>query len=661
MKRPDKVFLEYIQSNYQNQLKSADNQRQSKLSIDYTLLNDYFVEQTGRDFFDYDNYKKIIRNVETEINDGRSNKNWINLLIVDVPPNIELHDLDANYNGDIISAKAMIKNITPIQVSLKTAVYECRGCFRLLRVDVTDNQMITLPSICPDCAGKSFRLNQDMSEYRNYRYVKLEEPLEYRSGGNSRDFKAYMQDYLASPQHNLKAGDVCDIIGEFKVEKSDKNSKKDDDFEFVIDLHNISPVNDAFEDYRITEEDKHEIIELSKSKNIYDRLVRSLAPEIVGYDTVKEGLLLQLFEGYRPREDVFKADLMDRWTIHILLIGDPGIGKSQIISALNKRCPKIISIAGTSTSQAGLTTSAVKDELTGSWAMEAGAVVLADTGLLCIDEYDKLSGQSQKSLNEPMEQLSVSSAKAGLVQTMSARTSVLACANPKYSRFNPYKSLKEQINIPDSNLSRFDLVFALNDTIDCDKDARLASSLLNKAEIMEKKTDLIESELFKKYITYAKLECFPTLDKNAKNELINFYVSTRQAASSGDSAKPITARDLKAIERLTIARAKTELRDKANVDDARCAIRIYSKALESIGLTPETAGELENIKSEKEIQAIADTEKLIRAKMKQYNLRSVDEVIMADIKYEVGLMCYTLKLDVEEILSLAIENVKKSL
>ena len=175
-----------------------------------------------------------------------------------------------------------------------------------------------------------------------------------------------------------------------------------------------------------------------------------------------------MFEGYRPSDDVFKSEVMDRWTSHILLIGDVGIGKSQLITAIKNKAPRIIDINGADTSKAGLTTSAVKDELTGSWTLEAGALVLADTGILCIDEFDKLSKGTQKSLNQCMEQLTVSSAKAGLVQTMSARTSIIAIANPKYSRWTDYKDLREQINIPDSTLSRFDLVFKLTDEVNVD-------------------------------------------------------------------------------------------------------------------------------------------------------------------------------------------------
>ena len=427
----------------------------------------------------------------------------------------------------------------------------------------------------------------------------------------------------------------------------------------MINLHNISSVNNPFEDYRITESDKEEIIKLSKQPNIYDRLVKSLAPEIFGYDVVKEGLLLQLFEGARPIGDTFKNDTMDRWTIHILLIGDPGIGKSQIIAALKEKAPKIISIAGTGTSQAGLTTSAVKDELTGTWALEAGAVVLADTGLLCIDEYDKLSPKTQKSLNEPMEQLSVSSAKAGLVQTMTARTSVLACANPKYSRFNKYKTLKEQIDIPESNLSRFDLVFALEDDISEEKDSKLADSLLNKTKLVED-VEIIPVETLKKYITYAKLEIFPVLNDDAKKVLIDFYVNTRQSVVDNDSAKPITARDLKAVERLTIARAKTELREEATVEDVNNAIRIYKAALESINLTVETAGAIEFVKSDAEMQLINDTEKMIKTRMDMYGC-SLYKVNLKDIRFSVGVRCHELQCDVDEIMNVAVENLEKSL
>ena len=655
--KPNVALYKYIKQHHQNELSVKCNHR-TRVKIDYTCLNNYFQEHTGKNFFDYPNYRKIIDDVETELNNGKPQKEWITLTIIDLPPNLMLHDLDSGHVGDIISAKAMVKNITESYPAPKVAVWECRGCMRLHEIPVTDN-IISEPSVCSECGGRRFKFNQELSVYRDYRHVKLEEPLELRKGGNTREFKAYMQDYLASPFHTLKAGDVVDIIGDFKVRKSDKNNKKND-FEFYLDLHSIEPVNNPFEDYRLTDKDKELIHRLSQQPNIYERLCYSIAPEIYGYETVKEGLLLQMFEGYRPSNDVFKSDYMDRWTSHILLIGDPGIGKSQLVTALRKRTPKQIYINGADTSKAGLTTTAVKDELTGSWTLEAGAVILADTGILCIDEFDKLSKGAMKSLNQPMEQLTVSSTKAGLVQTMSARTSILAIANPKYSRFNPYKTVNEQINIPDSTLSRFDLVFALNDKIEVEHDTELATALLNKNN-REDEVEPLDDELFKKYITYAKLEVFPVLTDEAKNTLIGFYVQTRQSAKRDNSSKPITARDLLSLERLTIARAKCELRDTATVSDAECSIRIYCEALKTIGLTPETRGELENVKSDAEIQLINDTELMIKSQMESLGATRITSDVINNVKQEVGVLCYGLGFNRDNILETAIGNVKKEL
>lgn len=650
-----KATLKFVIETYREQLQVAKKEdKPCKISVDYRQLNTYFRMKFDKDFLQ-PTYKTCLRYVENRINKGRSEKNYIYIKLVEVPPNALLHDLDATYNGQLISAKAMIKNITPIQVKLKTAVYECRGCTRLQSIDVENSNQIIEPSLCPECGGREFRLLSESSYYRNCRYVKLEEPLELRTGSTSREFKGYMQDYLASPQHNLKPGDVVDILGTFNVEKTSPNKNE---FEFMFNLDNIAPVDDAFEDYRITESDKEKIREMSKDPEIYKKLVNTLMPEIFGYDIVKEGLLLQLFEGNRPTDDVFKSHTMDRWTIHVLLIGDPGIGKSQIISALNKRAPKIMSIGGTSTSQAGLTTSAVKDELTGTWAMEAGAVVLADTGVLCIDEYDKLTPSTQKSLNEPMEQLSVSSAKAGLVQRMTARTSVLACANPKYSRFNKYKTIKEQIDIPESNLSRFDLVFALEDTIDKAKDTNLATNLLRKNKFVSD-VEVIDDEMFKKYITYAKMECFPVLNEDACKCLVSFYVDTRQVALRDDSAKPITTRDLMALERLTIAHAKTGLREEATLSDAEEAIRIYSQALKTIGLSPETAGELEHVPSNNMMRLITECEKMIDHLMVNSDMFYDD--ILVKVRHDIGVECARVGEDVDDVFNEARLNVESRL
>lgn len=655
---PRGLLEEYVNTYHSDELKELiELNQQSKINIDYEPFNEYLLNETGKDFWENKIYK-FITSYEEYYNLDNTSKNHISFKFINVPENVELHQLDATYNHEFISCKAMIKNITDIRVDLKEAVYECQDCMKQVVVNVTDSKNIKIPTECPDCNNKQMNLLKDSSHYRNYRLVKLEEPLELRKGGSTREFKGYMQDYLASPYHNLKAGDVVDITGEFKVEQRQQYGKKDG-FEFMINLHNISPVDDAFEDYRLTEEDKEQILELSKRDDIYELLVNTLAPEIHRHETVKQGLLLQLLEGNRPSDDCMKSESMDRWTSHILLIGDPGIGKSQLVSAVNKRAPKCISISGTNTSQAGLTTSAVKDELTGTWTMEAGGVVLADTGLLCIDEFDKLSTSAQKSLNEPMEQLSVSSAKAGLVQTMTARTSILAVANPKYSRFKDDKSFKEQLDIAESTLSRFDLIFALTDSINEVDDKELATALLSNSS-KDDELEVLSDDCFKKYITYMKANCFPVLTDEVIDVLSEFYVTVRQEASQSYDGKPITARDLKSLERLTIARAKCEGRDHTELSDAQEAIRIYTESLESLGLTVTTAGELQSIMSDEEFEIINDIELMIKSEA-EYEGFPLSNESLSKLEFECGLKCHGTSLDSERVFHKCLLKVKKSL
>ena len=635
---PKALLRNYIKKFHDNEITEVRSlHQQCKISIDYHQLNQYLLEQSNKDFWDWQMYT-FIDSMEEYYNTNSTPKEHISFKFINVPESVELHNLDATNNKEWVSFKAMVKNITDIRVDLKQAVYECQNCMKQIVINISDGTNIVIPTVCPDCAGKRIRLLKDSSHYRDYRLVKLEEPLELRKGGSTREIKGYMQDYLASPYHNLKAGDVVDVTGEFRVEPR-KVRGKADGFEFLVDIHNITPVDDAFEDYRLTEKDKEMIEELSKREDIYELLVNTLAPEIYGYDTVKEGLLLQLFEGSRPVDDTFKSDTMDRWTSHILLIGDPGVGKSQLMSAVGKRAPKVINVAGTNTSQAGLTTSAVKDELTGTWTMEAGAIILADTGLLCIDEFDKLSSSAQKSLNEPMEQLSVSSAKAGLVQTMTARTSILAAANPKYSRFTDNKPIKEQLDIAESTLSRFDLIFVLRDVINKTTDKELAEKLLSK--------NYDESP-------------FETLTSEVISLLSQFYVDVRQQATETEDGKPITARDLKSLERLTIARAKCEGRTVTKITDAEHAICIYTESLKSLGLDLTTAGEIVGMLSEKELQVISDMEDMVDARV-EFEGYPLSSETLQGLKIECGMKCHGTDLDPDGVLEDILEKVKNAL
>ena len=543
----------------------------------------------------------------------------ITLKIVNYPITHELRLLDKKDIGDFITAKVMIKNITQLKFKLVRAVYECKACGKTYVLEPDDESFPSLGK-CTECGNKSYELLKESSTYENYKYIKLVEPLEMRNGGETREFKAKVEGYLASPNFTLKAGDVCDMAGTFDIYVDDKTG-----LESMIDIYHIKPLNTTDDDMSLSDADIEAIYKFAGRDDAFEVFTNSIAPAVLGYEYIKEALVLQLFEGARPSKF---TEYDDRYTIHILLIGDVGLGKSKIIEEVYERSPRAIKSNGAGTTQGGLTAVAVRDEILGVWTLDAGAIVLADQGILIIDEFDKLSHKVMKSLNEPMEQLSCSISKAGLVQTMSARTSVLAGANPKYSKFDPYKRYDEQLNIPQSTISRFDLIFAMTDTIDYHSDYEKAQMILSQN--FRKEKEVLDKDFIKKYTSYAKNNIFPSMDDIVIDKISQFYAQTRQLAlHNEDVGKPISMREMGAIQRLSIARAKLSLRDYVTVDDVDCAIRIYTNSLESLGLSLETAGEIQNIYSDLEVKLIKHSEQYLS------NLLAWDDVNIQNLVVEL--------------------------
>lgn len=537
--------------------------------------------------------------------------------------------MDKKNIGEFITAKVMIKNITQLKFKLVNAVYECKGCGKTYEVKL-EGETPPVLGRCAECGSKSYNLLKESSTYENYKYVKLVEPLEMRDGGETREFKGKLEGYLASPNFKLKAGDVCDMAGSFDIYVDAKTG-----LESMIDIYHIKPLNVSDDDLNLTESDIQQIKDFADRDDAFEVLCDSIAPAVLGYNYIKEALVLQLFEGGRPSE---WTDYDDRYTIHILLIGDVGLGKSKIIEEVYERSPRAIKTNGAGSTQGGLTAVAIRDEILGVWTLDAGAVVLADQGILVIDEFDKLSHKVMKSLNEPMEQLSCSVSKAGLVQTMSARTSILAGANPKYSKFDPYKPYDEQLNIPQSTISRFDLIFAMTDKIDYQSDFEKARMILSQD--FRKEKEVLDRDFIKKYTAYAKNNVFPTMDDIVINKISQFYAKTRQLALHNDDVgKPISLREMGAIQRLSIARAKLSLRDYVTTEDVDCAIRIYTNSLESLGLSLETAGAIQNVYSDLEVKLIKHTEQYLQ------NILTWDEGTVKDLIVEL-MQEYDVEVDI---------------
>jgi len=513
-----------------------------------------------------------IKNIDPLVKDADINIRFENLSNV-----IQLKDLLSKYIGTFVSADGIVRKTDEIRPRIETGVFECRGCMRLHEVEQTSGNHIIEPSLCSECGGRSFRLLQEESKYIDTQTARMQEPLENLSGGTEpKQMLMILEDDLVD---ELNPGDKVRITGTLKTFREERSGK----FKNYIYVNHIEPLEQEFEELSLSEEDEEKIIELSQDPHIHDKIIRSTAPSIRGYPNVKEAIALQLFGGASKQlEDETKL----RGDIHILIVGDPGIGKSQILKYVSRLAPRSIYTSGKGTSGAGLTAAAVRDEL-GGWSLEAGALVLGDQGNVCVDELDKMRSEDRSALHEALEQQTVSIAKAGIMATLNSRCSVLAAANPKFGRFDRYKVLAEQIDLPAPIISRFDLIFVIEDKPSKEGDAKLADHILKIHQENTVEYE-IEPELLRKYIAYARKNVNPHLTDEAIQVLKEFYVSTRSSKPGEQGPVPITARQLGAIIRLSEASAKIKLKDTVDKEDAERAVKLQMACLKEIGVDPET-------------------------------------------------------------------------
>ena len=550
------------------------------LSVDYNTLElfdpdlaDLLIEKPEEVI---EAAQTAIKNIDPLVKDADLNIRFENLSNV-----IQLKDLLSKYIGTFVAADGIVRKTDEIRPRIETGVFECRGCMRLHEVEQSSGNRIIEPSLCSECGGRSFRLLQEESKYIDTQTARMQEPLENLSGGTEpKQMLMVLEDDLVD---ELNPGDKVRITGTLKTFREERSGK----FKNYIYVNHIEPLEQEFEELQLSEEDEEKIIELSKDPNIYDKIIKSTAPSIRGYRDVKEAIALQLFGGAAKQlEDETKL----RGDIHILIVGDPGIGKSQILKYVSRLAPRSIYTSGKGTSGAGLTAAAVRDEL-GGWSLEAGALVLGDQGNVCVDELDKMRSEDRSALHEALEQQTVSIAKAGIMATLNSRCSVLAAANPKFGRFDRFKVLAEQIDLPSPILSRFDLIFVIEDKPSIEGDTKLADHIL-KIHQSNTVDYEIEPELLRKYIAYARKNVNPKLTDDANTVLREFYVSTRNSNSEEQAPVPITARQLEAIIRLAEASAKIKLKETVDKEDTEKAVRLQLACLREVGVDPET-GEID--------------------------------------------------------------------
>jgi replicative DNA helicase Mcm len=346
-----------------------------------------------------------------------------------------------------------------------------------------------------------------------------------------------------------------------------------------LDANFIDVLSKEHEAVLTSPEEEKQILELARDPWIHRKVIRSIAPSIYGYEHIKEAVMYLLFGGV-PKQF---PDIKIRGEMNVLLIGDPGTAKSQLLQYVARIAPRGLYTSGRGTTAAGLT-AAVLREKQGGMTLEAGALVLADKGVACIDEMDKMRPEDRVAIHEAMEQHTVSVAKGGIVATLNARTAVLAAGNPTLGRYEPYRTVAENISLPVTLLSRFDLIFVLRDVPEKEMDTKMSEHILSLHRTGAVPVEPpVPPDLLRKYISYAR-NFKPVLTKEALERLRDFYLEMRSASEAEGTPIAITARQLESMVRLAEARARVAFRKEVLAEDTEAAIAIMNRSLKEVGI-----------------------------------------------------------------------------
>ena len=491
--------------------------------------------------------------------------------------------------GKFVAIEGVVRQKSDVRPQVTAARFECPSCGNVINVLQLDTSFKE-PNRCS--CGRKGRFRLLGKELVDAQGLVLEELPEYLEGGEQpKRIKVFLKDDLVSPmtEKRTNPGSRIVVIGVIKeVPIVLRGGVKSTRYDLMVEANNVEFVEEDFYSLEITKEEEEQIKELAKDEYIYDKLVESIAPSIYGYEKMKEALVLQLFGGVRKTR---KDGVVSRGDIHILLIGDPGAGKSALLKRMALVAPKARYVSGKGATGAGLTASVTRDEFLKGWSLEAGAMVLANGGLCAIDELDKMSQEDRAAMHEGLENQTITISKANIQATLIARTTVLAAANPKFGRFDPYDIIAKQIDLPPTLINRFDLIFPVKDLPEEKKDELLAGHILKLHQRPDLKEGAISTKLLRKYIAYARQRVRPVLTDAALEEIKRYYVEMRNKAGEaegGMKAIPISPRQLEALVRLAEASAKIRLSDKVERKDARRAIDLLHYCLTQVGIDPQT-------------------------------------------------------------------------
>nr|GEU65863.1 probable DNA helicase MCM8 [Tanacetum cinerariifolium] len=579
---------------------------------------------------------------------SNSNDKWdesakVNIRLHNYPESmIALKNLKAAYIERLVSVRGTVVKVSTVKPLVVQMSFTCTKCGTEIQRDFPDGKF-SPPSVCVihGCKSRSFNPNRSSARPIDFQKIRIQELLKSEHHEEGRVPRTVECELVEDLVDLCIPGDVVTVTGIIRVINnymdigggkgkgknqglyylylegiSVKNSKSQSVSETLQDTEPAAKATDLLDIYSFSQRDLEFVskFSLEHGPDVFRQVLQSVCPSIYGHELVKAGITLALFGGVR-KHSMDRNKVPVRGDIHVIIVGDPGLGKSQLLQAAASVSPRGIYVCGNATTNAGLTVAVVKDSMTGDYAFEAGAMVLADRGLCCIDEFDKMSAEHQ-SLLEAMEQQCVSVAKAGLVASLSAQTTVLAAANPVGGHYNRAKTVNENLKINAALLSRFDLVFILLDKPDELLDKRVSEHIMSlhagngdTSQALKKlkesrsvsfvdldgKSDSLVTRmrldprndrdfaplpgpLLRKYIAYAKTYIFPRMTRPAAKILQEFYLKLRDRNMSADGT-PITARQLESLVRLAQARARVELREEITVQDAMDVVEIMKESL----------------------------------------------------------------------------------
>lgn len=548
-----------------------------------------------------------------------------------------IRDLDPSDVGTLVSISGMVTRTSSVIPDQSLACFRCTKCNHEA-ITRNDRGNIDEPSKCPNAAcGSRFsmQLIYNCSAFVDKQLIKLQEaPDDIPEGETPHTVSMFTRQDLVDC---TKPGDRVTVVGIYRAQpvrtnprsrevKSifktfidvmhvEKDGAADSLFSLLADEtqaatpaglegdENVPPgaslpqgtfgadgaglLNGSNMTAEQVEAKRAEFRELAASPDVYERLAASLAPSIWQLEDAKKGLLCQLFGGVSKALPGGRT----RGELNVLLVGDPGVSKSQILGYVHKIAPRGIYTSGKGSSAVGLTAYVTRDPETREMVLESGALVLSDRGVCCIDEFDKMSDAARSTLHEVMEQQTISVAKAGIIATLNARTSVLAAANPVGSRYNPALSIVDNLSLPPSLMSRFDLIYLLLDKADEANDRRLARHLIALYGDVESLGNAaaapVPAELLRGYVSFARATCQPKLTPESAQTLANAYADMRALGMSRRTVSA-TPRQLESLIRLSESLARMRLAEWVEESDVEEAVRLMRVALQQSSVDPRT-------------------------------------------------------------------------